>query len=157
MAAQRCAKCGINYPTWLKQCLVCDQATFSSPFSAPDPDWEDVARAKLNEEPDFMFFFVELEVPVLRLEAEAEIVEENGRLFVDHQDLLDAGYLNIETDKVVMLNERFYEVLGRDRTRGKTRYGRWWINEIDPEAEFSDVPVLSVPEPEVESGDEAEA
>lgn len=129
--------------------MVCDKATFSSPFSAPDPDWEDRARAGLAEAPEFMFFFIELSQPVLRVEAEAEIVEEDGRLFVDHQALLDAGYLNIEADKVMMLNGRFYEVLGRDRKRS-----RWWVGEIDPEAEFADVPVLSTPE---QNDDEAEA
>lgn len=74
-----------------------------------------------------------------RYNAVARIYEAaDGRLWVTHEELLEAGYQSIEADTVLWLNNTFYEVQGYSSTGGS-----WWIEAIDPEAEFADLPVLS--------------
>lgn len=55
----------------------------------------------------------------------AETIYSEGQLWVDHQALLDCGYLNLEAGYIVFLNGVFYELQGYDRPRR-----RWWLEEV---------------------------
>lgn len=71
-------------------------------------------------------------------EAQCRIIEKHERLWVVHQDLIDAGYLNLEDFSVVRINERFYELQGHT-TAGFRLIGEhhpngiWWIEPLEDE------------------------
>lgn len=136
MPANRCPACSINYPHNVTQCLVCDGGLLFSPYGAVDANWEDMAREKLGEDPEFLFIFVDLYPHTA--DNNVPVYENSGVLWVTHRNALEAGYSGIESGTILYLNNTFYEVQGWD-----DKHDRWWIEEINPEAEFDDIPVLS--------------
>jgi hypothetical protein len=85
----------------------------------------------------------ELRVPNVLTNA---IVEYKGLLWVPHKDLIEGGYGWLESFTVVQINKRYYELQGHVQVTGydgtDVEGGCWWIEEIDPEEYFADVPVL---------------
>lgn len=61
-----------------------------------------------------------------RHDAEAQLFEKDGLLWVTHQDLLDAGYSALEDFSIVYLNGVFYELQGYAESPRS-----WWVEEVD--------------------------
>jgi hypothetical protein len=80
-------------------------------------------------------------------DAEADVIEYSGQLWVSHNALLEAGYRWLESFDVVLINGTYYELQGHVG-KGNRRFpgGAWWIEEVDENAEV-DVPVLETEEP----------
>lgn len=73
-------------------------------------------------------------------EARCDIHSAHERLWVVHDDLIDAGYSALEDFCVVRINERFYELQGHTtasfRILGKHfGNGIWWIEPAEEDAE----------------------
>lgn len=70
-------------------------------------------------------------------------VDDGGREWVTHEDLLQCGYRAIEDFDVVYLNKRFYELQAHIR-----RPNAWWIEEVDTETEEEAEQASATPESE---------
>jgi len=135
VAASRCAICNISFPHDITKCVVCDEPLLLSPFAQPDENWEDLARVLLGENPEYMFFFIELYPH--RADNNVPLTLEADQLWVKHTHALEAGYMSIEDGMILYLNNIFYEVQGWSERRKS-----WWVLEIDPEKEFEDMPLF---------------
>ena len=62
------------------------------------------------------------------VDAIARIYDSEGRLWVTHTELLEAGYENLEDFTIVYLNGEFYELQGYASTPDA-----WWLEVADGE------------------------
>lgn len=129
----RCTACAFTFPLHYEICAICGNENLWNTYSeGPLPSWEadltwalrnkKVEEGAAEEEPVFPQWG-DL-VPHQAANA-AETIYLDGKLWVEHQALLDCEYLNLEADSIVFLNTRFYELQGYDRP-----HKRWWIEEV---------------------------
>lgn len=75
---------------------------------------------------------------------DATIFEVKGQLFISDEMLRSFGYLDLDTDSVVLIQNRHFELEGK--VHGKHAEG-WWIKEVHIEKEYQewaeDIPTLS--------------
>lgn len=149
MAALRCGTCDLNYPAELdsKACGVCGEQLVLSDELEPSPDWW--PRAVLGIAPavelDVLAAFLdqleedEESIYPHRYDAHAPIYRDSGgRLWVTHQDLIYNGYPRPDDFMVVWLNNAFFELQGFLKSAQA-----WWIEKIDVERAFDDLPVVA--------------
>ena len=123
MSALRCSLCGISYP-YRKDFKVCPIHHVETDYFnnvEPDPDWDDKAKRlylKLVEDD---------RRPYPKVEG-VSLVEEDGRLFVNHSDLVRAGFrppVGGDSFKLFELDGRVYELQGWHES-GR----RWWVEDV---------------------------
>lgn len=130
-----CSLHPIDYPAHMLRCVVDGCNIYTTFHDRPfDKDWREKVKL-FNEEaptPD--------DIPVTMPGADGEIpnlifnpAAYEDRLWVPHDELLRAGYLNLDDFDVVQIKGKFYELqarIGRTLTHG-IKGGAWWIEEID--------------------------
>jgi hypothetical protein len=139
MGAYRCSNCNINYRTGYGfKCPACSSDLWWSKDDTPDVEaaTEKVAAESVGHADNGL-------IP----NVDQDTTEHDGRLWFQHQHLIDAGYLNLREFDVVRIRNRFYELqarIARHLTTG-IRGGAWWIEEVIPEQEIEALFDGSVP------------
>lgn len=107
--SRRCSECETNWEPSVLYCHTCGEKTWPQWTQAPD---EDDPRAEEH-------------IP--------EVIEYRGRLWVSHDELIEAGWDCLESFKIVAIGEAVYELQGYVPDRKADTRGMWWIERIDPE------------------------
>lgn len=137
---RRCSFHNIDYPPHVLRCMVDGCDNYLSWYDRiHDNDWRDrldhynsltsPVTYKVIDPDD-----VELGHHALP-DVQFNVALFEGREWVPHEELLKAGYLNIEDFQIVKIRGRFYELqahIGRTLTHG-IKGGAWWVEEIDPD------------------------
>jgi hypothetical protein len=104
--------------------------------TGPDDDWRDRVRRELGFDPATETEEQEGGAFALPhppdLSISLHIAE--GRMWVPHDVLIDAGYRFLEDGSIVFINNRFYELIGHSQTRKM-----WWIEEFLVDGVFDDI------------------
>jgi hypothetical protein len=125
----RCARCDINYPD-PGECVGCLDQLWEDKKVPHDDDWKQKAlRAAAHRE-----FNSSPLIPDINI----EVLSYKKRLWVAEKHLLDGGY---EPDDftIVKINKQFYELMGRKAGEVPA----WWIELVEPQFAFEDLPELS--------------
>lgn len=138
MAAQRCGTCNVNYPTDTKPsyCRICGGELKYRGNEDADDNWHDLVVQRLRARHPHKY--VEWEGAHPKTDALISVLEVpisgNQTLhFIPHQELLDMGYLYLESFSIVRCNGRFYELQGYNPA-----VDAWWVEEIKLPEEESD-------------------
>jgi hypothetical protein len=100
--------------------------------NGPDEDWEQRVARSLGEgvyiSPQPIAYTVQHPAGV---EMPLHIWE--GRAWMPHATLTEAGYKYLETGSIVLVNNRFYELEGYSESRQM-----WWVEEVpvDGQADY---------------------
>lgn len=134
MASQRCSPCDLNLPTRHEHCPVCNGTTWRVDDDWT-PDWEfEVAKLKAirrAERGEPLPNIVNTKAPVYgRAEDPGPFVPER---------VLIAGGVYPEIGGIVLLNDRYYELI--ERRFGDKPIPAWMVEEIPVESAFEDLPV----------------
>lgn len=101
--------------------------------TGPDPDWRERVEASLGEgawvDPPTIAYAVQHPPDV-----DLPLHVSEGRLWLSHGGLIEAGYSYLEAGSVVFVGNRFYELVGHSDSRGM-----WWVEEIVTDGAFDDV------------------
>lgn len=131
--AMRCTFCSIQYPPAVTRCPICENKYLWAIYkSGPDPDWRERVRDSLGLDP---------QVPTIAYtsphQADLEIPLHvwDGRMWLSHDELTKAGYVNLSEDSIVFVGNRFYELQGRRKRGGDM----WWVEEVVVDGCFDDV------------------
>lgn len=137
--SRRCSQCSIQYPPEITKCLVCEGPATPMYKSGPDEDWKEKVESALGVESlETGGSKIAYTQAHPRHDIQLPVAFENDRLWISHNDLTEAGYLNLEAGSVVWVNDKFYELQGRSsRTRMRAFY--WWVEEIVTEGAADDL------------------
>jgi hypothetical protein len=159
MAVRRCSLHLISYPSSFTRCMV-DGCTETLDYCSnidPDEDFEDKADyynhiLEDNEAIEFkpiiqgpkiiqaaLTHLKELAIP----DCQDSVREHRDMLWIPHESLIQAGYLNLEDFSVVMIGGKFYELqahIGRSYMTVGLRGGVWWVEEVNPDVVAPDYP-----------------
>jgi len=111
--------------------------------TGPDEDWREKVRKSLGFDPPEEEQKVAFALPhPPDLSIALHIAD--GRMWVPHDVLIDAGYSYLEDGSIVFVNNRFYELIGYSQSRKM-----WWVEELVVDGAFDDI----TPEDIIGSGD----
>lgn len=128
----RCTDCDLYLPYDREICPGCGGKTWEFVGKDFDEDWpERVEEIKNRWRPGNP-------LPDIN---RGKIVKYKGNYFIADKLLRKFGYLDVDTDSIVLVGGKHYEVDGRIEDEESPG---WWIKEVKPEEEFNDLPTLSV-------------
>lgn len=131
--AARCSPCDLNFPRDQGTCWACDKPTWLADDEDFPKDWKALASARRR--------LLKPGSPIPNI-TDAVTPAIGNRLFVADRLLREAGY-EPETGVIVCIRDQFYELVGVYNKTDATTGGGWILDEVDPEAEFADLPVLA--------------
>lgn len=134
-ASYRCSPCDVNLPPWreFETCPGCGRDTWRINEDYPRYWKEDLEKLQATSAPKSASELAGLypHPP----DARVDVREQEGREWIVHQDLIDAGYEYLESFSIVFVNKTFYELQGHTgasfRLLGQ-HYptGVWWVEEV---------------------------
>jgi hypothetical protein len=139
VGAYRCSLHNINYPGYPAggKCMVdgCGEHTGWMMSADPTPGWEKHVD-RYNDRGEAVFA-----TPIPIPDVDADVTSYGGMDWVAHNDLIRAGYRNLEDFQVVLVRGSYYELqghVGRTLTHGISG-GAWWVQPVDPAQEAKDL------------------
>jgi len=101
--------------------------------NGPDDDWEERVAPTMQEG------VVLKESPYPHPpDAQVPVSMEYNRLWLNHDDLIEVGYRNLEAGSIVFVGGRFYELQGPSQISRTSSY-RWWVEEVQTEGAADDL------------------
>lgn len=142
--SRRCSICSIQYPPFVEVCRICGEETWPMFKTGPDEDWEERLAREIGEgvfvDPPRPIAYAVQHPPDVQLPLHIR----DGRLWISHAGLIDAGYRYLEDGSIVFVGGRFYELAGYWEAQGL-----WWVEEIVTDGCFGEV----TPEDIINGGD----
>lgn len=135
--ARRCTYCSVQFPPSESKCLICGELTWPMYKTGPDSDWRDTVKRKLGEQA-YLPLGEAPEGGAYALPHPPDLVVAlhigDGRMWLPHAVLIDAGYRHLEDGSIVFVNSRFYELMGYSESRKM-----WWIEEMVIDGVFDNI------------------